>query len=168
MKETFVIGVLAIAAWSFAYGQMEDGKANQRSHDGLVLEQPRRITLLLPFYLDETFSMIFESYGFSVIWAETQQELEKLIESTQIDLAIEWQHSERDFTILNLLRRHNKKAKIFLALNWNQKIPPDFNQLGYVDVLEVPFRENEMQLKFYNALPDTKKSILMQLPFWGK
>ncbi len=111
-------------------------------------EEPESITLLLPYYLNEGFSKIFETHGFKVLWAETYQELEKLVETNQFDLAIEWQHSVRDFTIRDLIRRHNKQAEIFLALNWDNTKPSDFDELGYCGVLEVPFkikRENRGQ-----------------------
>ena len=114
---------------------------------------PKKINLLLPFYLDKGFSAIFEALSFNVLWADTQEELEKLIEFTRIDIAIEWQHGERDFIIRDLLRQYKKNAKIFLALNWNGKIPPDFDKLGYVDVINVPFNFNELKLKFFAVDP---------------
>jgi hypothetical protein len=131
-------------------------------------DEPETITLLLPYYLGEEFSKFFKSLGFKVLCAETYQELEKLVETNQIDLAIEWQHGERDFTVRDLIRRYNKQAKTFLFLNWNNKKPSDFDELGYCDVLEVPFKIKSMRVKFYNALPPAKKKIFKQLPIWAE
>jgi hypothetical protein len=126
------------------------------------------IIILLSHYLIKEFSKIFKAYGFKVLYAETYQELEKLVETNQIDLAIEWQHGERDFTVRDLIRRYNKQTKIFLALNWNNKKPSDFDELGYCGFLEVPIKIKNIRVKFYNALPPAKKKIFKQLPIWAE
>ena len=130
--------------------------------------QDEEITLLLPYYVDESFQGIFEDLGFTVIWAQNQNELEELLKDRDPDLAIEWQHGERDFTIRNLLRKHGKETMTFLALNWNGKRPSNFESLGYIDVLGVPFKIFEIKLKFYHVLSPSKRDLLKQLPIWGK
>lgn len=136
------------------------------SHNSQAMEPPRQITLLLPFYLHKVFSDLFERLGFTVLWAETREKLEELIDPPKIDLAIEWQHGERDFTIRDLLRNHNKETQVFLALNWHSEIPPDFHELGYAEVIKVPFELVEMKMKFYNSLSAHNKSIFKELPIW--
>jgi len=147
-------------------GKRKKESQTTTSHNSQAMEPPRQITLLLSFYLQEIFSNFFEGLGFSVLWAETREKLEELIDPAEIDLAIEWQHGEKDFTIRDLLRNHNKKTQVFLALNWNGKIPPDFNELGYAGVLIGLFNLDELKIKFYNSLSAHKKSIFKELPIW--
>ncbi|MBW2341879.1 MAG: hypothetical protein JRF50_16300 [Deltaproteobacteria bacterium] len=130
--------------------------------------QNEEITLLLPYYLDKSFKEIFEDLGFTVIWAQNQNELEELLKYRDPDLAIEWQHGERDFTIRNLLRKHGKETVTFLALNWNGKIPSNFESLGYIGVVQVPFKIFEIKLKFHEVLSPSKRNLLKQLPIWGE
>ena len=82
--------------------------------------------------------------GFSVLRASTHWELEELIQNEHIDIASEWQHHERDFTIRDLLHKHGKKAKMYLALNLSGKAPADFKQLEYTGMLVVPFQISEI------------------------
>lgn len=125
-----------------------------------------QITILLPYYLDESFSLLFGSYGFRVLWAQSVQELQRVVEYSEIDLAIEWQHGEQDFPIRNLIRRLNKNTPVFLALNWNGNKPANIEALGYKDSLTVPFKANEIREKFYAVLSPKKQSTLERSPLW--
>ena len=119
-----------------------------------------QMSLLLPYYLHDGFKDIFECYGFKVLWSNNREELENIIQSNEIDLALEWQHGEFDFTIRDLLSKNNKNIPIFLCLNWNGKLLIDYKELGYCDWLEVPFPSDDFWDKFYKVLPEHKRKIL--------
>jgi hypothetical protein len=120
------------------------------------LSKSRKITILLSSYLGECFFEIFESLGFNVLW-EGQQKREDIINHHCIDLAIEWQHGERDFPVRDFLKKyHHDETEIFLALNLNGRIPDDFDLLGFSGFLEVPFVVDEMMDKFEKSLSNKK------------
>jgi hypothetical protein len=129
-------------------------------------ESSKSITLLLPWYLDEAFIHLFNSMGFSVIHSYSPEVLEREINQFHIDLALEWQHGPQDYPIRNMLRKCNKNVPIFLCLNWNGRLPPNFPSLGYRDYLKVPWKINELMSRFYEALPESKKPELKDL--WEK
>jgi hypothetical protein len=122
-----------------------------------------RISLLLPYHLDEAWCLIFSD--FQVLWADNRIDLERIIQRSPIDLALEWQHGPEDYPIRDLLRRHQKDASVFLCLNWNSRIPRNFQELGYTGYLYVPFNIDEMRRKFYDALPVNKRGLLYR-PGW--
>lgn len=119
---------------------------------------PKSITLLLPYYLSGYFVSLFNSMGLAVIHSSDKRELEDSIKKYPIDLAIEWQHGTEDYPIRDLLKKHNKSVPIFLSLNWNGSVPPDFLSLGYHDYLNVPWHIAELTDKFYRALQTAKSS----------
>jgi len=129
-------------------------------------QSSRRITLLLPYYLINSFATLFESYGFKVLWSESAEETEELIVGTHIDLAIEWQHGEEDHPIRDLLKKYGRDTSVLLALNWNLRAPVNLKELGYVDSLVTPFSETEMRRKFLEALPATKHYLFHQTKLW--
>jgi hypothetical protein len=131
--------------------RLSKGKEKQFSHS---------ITLLLPYYLGDSFRLLFEALGFSVIHSEKRDMLEQAIRSTPIDIALEWQHGREDYSIRDLLRKYNKRVPILLLLNWNGYLPPDFPNLGYIDYLDVPWAMDELMSKFHRALPESKRPIL--------
>jgi len=133
------------------------------SPKGEPQESSKSITLLLPFYLHEGFILLFNSMGFSVIHSYNSEVVEKEIKQFHVDLALEWQHGPEDYSIRDLLRRCNKNVPIFLILNWNGQLPPNFPSLGYQDYLNVPWKIEELMSKFYEALPESKKPILKDL-----
>jgi len=141
----------------------------QDKRDTSTLESGQKVTILLPFYLHSGFAASFKLYGFKVIWSERKVELENLIETSEIDLAIEWQHGPRDFPLLDLLIKHKKKVPIFLALNWNSSVSvsPWYKELGYTDILSVPWDESELAQKFHDALPPEKKGIYECTVLWA-
>lgn len=128
-------------------------------------ESSKSITLLLPWYLVETFIHFFNSMGFSVIHSYDPEVLETEIKEFDIDLALEWQHGPQDYPIRNLLRKCKKEVPIFLSLNWNT-VPSNLWSLGYQDYLNVPYKIEELMSKFYQVLPESKKPILKDL--WEK
>ena len=101
--------------------------------------------------------------GFAVVHAFDPKVLEAEIKAFNPDLALEWQHGVDDFPIRDILRKCGKEVPIFLSLNWNGKIPSDFLNLGYRDYLPVPWEFDELFGKFYEALPESKRPMLMAL-----
>lgn len=129
-------------------------------------ESSKSITLLLPWYLVETFIHFFNLMGFSVIHSHSPEVLEREINQFHIDLALEWQHGPEDYPIRDLLRKCKKEVPIFLSLNWNGRVPSDFSALGYQDYLKVPWKIDGLMRKFYMALPAGRKPVLKDL--WEK
>jgi len=130
-------------------------------------ESSKSIVLLLPLYLDETFIHLFNSMGFTVIHSHNPEVLEGEVRQFHIDLALEWQRGPEDYPIRDLIRKCNKNIPIFLMLNWNGRLPPNFSNLGYHEYLKVfPWENDEFMGKFYEALPESKKPILRDL--WEK
>lgn len=126
-------------------------------------ELSKSIVLLLSYYLDEAFIHLFNSMGFSVIHSYHPEVVEKEIKQFHIDLALEWQHGPEDYPIRDLLKKCDKNVPIFLSLNWNGRLPPNFSSLGYYDYLKVPLNIEELVSKFYKALPENKKPALKDL-----
>jgi hypothetical protein len=104
--------------------------------------------------------------GLTVIHSYQPEVLEEEVKHFHIDLALEWQHGPEDYPIRDLLGKYNKNVPIFLCLNWNGRLPPNFSSLGYQDYLNVPWKIDELVGKFYEALPESKKPILKDL--WEK
>ena len=123
------------------------------------------ITLLLPCYLDG-FIPIFNRMGFAVLHSFNLKVLEIEIRKFNPDLALEWQHGPDDFQIRDVLMKCKKEVPVFLCLNWNNKVPPDFPRLGYHDYLSVPWELDDLMGKFHEALPESRKPILKDL--WKK
>ncbi len=97
------------------------------------------IKLLLSYYLDENFKMLFDPLGYDVLWAETSEETEKMIKDNHdIDIALEWQHGAEDYPIRDLLQKYKRSTKVILALNWNNEKPANLRNLGYFDAIDVP------------------------------
>lgn len=117
-----------------------------------VIDMQKNITLLLPFYLDEGFKSIFEELGYTTFWSDDPDEYPDFIRNNKIDIAFEWQHGLRDFPIRNLLFKYGKKVPIILFLNLSGKLPEDFDELGYVDNLNVPPTLKEIEEKIFSAL----------------
>jgi hypothetical protein len=61
-----------------------------------------------------------------------------MICDNDFDIALEWQYGHQDHTVLNLVEKYNKKARVILCLNWNGKVPKGFFNLGYFAYLDVP------------------------------
>ena len=117
-----------------------------------------RLCILLTYNVDYTFKDLFEEFGFYVLWSECIDELEELVTHNHVDLAIEWQHGERDFPVRDLLMRTQKDVPALLPLNWNGKAPHDYSELGYRHTLVVPFNLSELLAKFFDVLPGKKES----------
>jgi len=130
-------------------------------------DRTERISLLLPYYLNDAFACIFEDVGFKTLWAESADGLKAVVEEYQVDLALEWQHGERDFPIRDLLRRTHEDVPVLLALNWNGKAPADFPELGYAHTLDVPFDPSELLAKCYDVIPKMKRKLIMETELWN-
>lgn len=98
-----------------------------------------RPTLLLPWYLGSEFQDLFTALDFRVLWDETREGVRTQLERESPDLAMEWQHGDRDFPVRDLLRECGRTAALFLCLNWRSRPPSDFRELGYIGWLRGPF-----------------------------
>lgn len=123
--------------------------------NGIILSG--RINLLLPFYLHDGFSDLFDTMGFRTLWSHDQNSLEELARANEIDVAIEWLRYYKDFPIRDLLGKIGKNPPIFLALNYGERTKELLD--GYTDTLVVPFDVQEMKEKFVRVLPPVKKAI---------
>ena len=127
-----------------------------------------QLTVLLSHhFFGRSFPDLFEAMGFKVLWSESYTELEISAISNPIDFAIEWQWGENDYPIREMLTDIHKNTPIFLSLNWNRKLPINFQELGYAGFLEVPYTIMEIRTKFLKTLSPAKQLILMQMPFWN-
>lgn len=124
------------------------------------------ISLLLPYYLVDSFRYLFERIGFSVIHSDNRDLVEEAVRSAHIDIALEWQHGRDDYPIRDLLRKYGRQVPILLCLNWDGQFPPDFLNQGYQDYLVVPWTTDELMRKFYRVLPESKRPILRV--FWER
>jgi hypothetical protein len=123
------------------------------------------IVLLLPPYLDGMISH-FTWMGFAVIHTFDPEVLEAEINEFNPDLALEWQHGPEDYPIRDMLRQCKKEVPVFLTLNWNGRVPPNFSTLGYWDYISVPWEIDGVMSKFYSVLSESKKPMLKDL--WEK
>ena len=121
--------------------------------------------LLLPYYLDKTFSELYRKIGFEVLWADNRADTERIIMANTPDLALEWQHERFDFPIRDLLKKHQRSTPVILALNWNGSLPNDTKDIGYGGYISIPFKIKELKAVFYNALPDEKRPLLKNCLF---
>lgn len=126
------------------------------SHGGMI-------SLLLPYYLDETFSEAFQDLGLRVLGGHSRETTKRVVMENEPDVAIEWQHGRNDFPIRDLLREYRRKTPVVLSLNWNGSLPDNFEELGYMGYVNVPFKTSELLRFFYRVLPDRKRSILAKM-----
>lgn len=126
------------------------------------------ISLLLPYYLDESFLKIFQNIGFRVLWADSQETTEVTIMENEPDLAIEWQHGPDDFPIRDLLKKHGRETPVILLLNWSPQLhADDFEELGYAGCVNVPYKLGKLMRLFHRHLTDGKKSVLERMCDWA-
>ena len=109
------------------------------------------LTLLLPGRMDELFALSLSYCIEKVIWHQDEEKLEKQIRDNDFDIALEWQYGHDDHTVLNLVKKYNKNARVILCLNWNGDIPDDFEEAGYFDYMDVPLALEEMRILFERA-----------------
>jgi len=106
----------------------------------------RKLTILLSFRLSPEYSELFKDLGYNVVWATDPDSLQKLAQVNDIDLALEWQHGETDFSVRDMLRQIGKKVPIIMCRNWRQGIWNDDRELkihGYAAAVDVPFKVDE-------------------------
>jgi hypothetical protein len=53
------------------------------------------------------------------LWERDEKKLEAMIRDNHFDIALEWQYRHQDHTVLNLVEKYHKKARVILCLNWN-------------------------------------------------
>jgi len=97
-----------------------------------------KLTLLLPGRLGEDFSYLYNHIVEKVLWVSDERNLEALIRDNEFDVAMEWQYGHQDHTVLDLVKKYKKRAKVILFLNWNGKIPDDFDETGYFAYIDPP------------------------------
>ncbi len=153
-----------------------DSETNrQLSVKGLdnVLKQqslrPEDIVLFSSFYLGEGMLLLMrdilamlseDKLGFSVLSTENPADLEEMVKKAKIDVAFEWQHGPEDYAVCDMIKKYKKNALIFLYLNWNNKLPPDFGNLGYTDYLAIAPTVEELKTKVLPLLLKNRKSYL--------
>lgn len=111
-----------------------------------------QLTILLPGRLSDCFAMIFESLGYKVLWDADERNLESMIRDNEFDVAFEWQYGHEDHTVLDLVKKYHKKAVVILCLNWNGKLPADYEQSGYFAYMDTPFTAKDLNLLFDRIL----------------
>ena len=121
------------------------------------------ISLLLPYYLNDSFAVMFRKVGFEVFWADNREDTEKIIKGNEPDLAIEWRYGDHDFPIRDLLRKHGRRTPIFLSLNYGGPLPDDSTEIGCAGYLDVPYKFRQALSLFYKILPASKKRGLMKI-----
>ena len=133
--------------------------------DDLRERLSKSIVLVLPPCLDGMIQH-FTWMGFAIVHSFDLEMLEAEIKEYNADIGLEWQHGPEDYTVRDTIRKSGKEIPVLLVLNWNGKLPADFPSLGYCDYIKCPWTLdtfNEIMGKFYAALPESKKSILMAL-----
>ena len=118
--------------------------------------------LLLPYYLDKTFSDLYRKIGFEVLWADNRIDTERIIMENTPDLALEWQHERFDFPIRDLLKKYERPTPVILLLNWNGSLPNDTKCRGYAGYAN-PSNLPQILEQLYKALPDGKKPLLTNM-----
>jgi hypothetical protein len=130
---------------------------NARLCWGIAVEG--RVNLLLPFYHFTDEMSIFDDMGFLTIHSNDSEKLIENLQMWQVDIAIEWQHSENDFPVRDFLRKEGKNVPVFLCDNLGKLIPTNASEAGYMDTLIVPFQAKEIKEKFFRVLPRIKRAI---------
>lgn len=106
------------------------------------------LTILLPGRLSDCFVYMFEHLGHKVLWDPDEKHLEQMIRDNEFDVAFEWQYGHQDHTVLDLVKKYNKKAVVILCLNWNREVPADYEKTGYFEYLDTPFSTKELDQLF--------------------
>jgi hypothetical protein len=82
------------------------------------------------------------------------------VKQTHIDVALEWQHGPEEYPIRDILRKNKRDVPVLLCLNWNEKFPPNFDEIGYADYLNLPFCLIELMQKITKVLLNNKEGRL--------
>jgi hypothetical protein len=78
-----------------------------------------KLTSLLPDQMDEMLADWYSELVEKVLWDPDEKNLEAMIRDNHFDIALEWQYRHQDHTVLNLVEKYHKKARVILCLNWN-------------------------------------------------
>jgi hypothetical protein len=89
------------------------------------------LTLLLPGRLVEGYADLYGDMVEHVLWLPDEKDLEALVRENEFQVALEWQRTPYDYTILNLVKKYNKQARVILFLNWKRQVPFDFDKTDY-------------------------------------
>ena len=116
-----------------------------------------KLTLLLPGRMDRLYADWYGEIVENVLWDRDEKNLEALIRDNDFDIALEWQYGHQDHTVLDLVKKYNKKARVILCLNWNGTVPDDFDKTGYFAHMNVPLPLKETEA----LLIEAKKSLGM-------
>jgi hypothetical protein len=136
------------------------------SHHILTAKE-QSISVVVDVKLDPAFCRLFEDFGFKVFWACARlEELEELIKDEQIDVAINYQYGPDDFLLRDLVWKYDSTVPVFVTLNWDGNLPPQYETLGLAGYLNFPITPAELREKIYAILPPAKKSIFRSLPIW--
>jgi len=89
------------------------------------------LTLLLPGRLIEDWADLYSEMVERVLWLPDEKDLEALVRDNEFHVALEWQNNPYDHTLLNLVKKYNKQARVILFRKWTQKVPAGFETSGY-------------------------------------
>ena len=156
---------LLVSVYDKFWRRDKDERARTSSNEDIKMHLEKSegsISLLMPYYLDDTIIRIFREIGFEIFWADNAKDTEEIIIDNEPDLAIEWQHGSDDFPIRDLLRKHGRKTPVILLLNWNGSMPGDLKNIDCAGFSE-PSDIRGIIAQFFKALPHKKKGLLIQM-----
>jgi len=117
-------------------------RANKRSAQPLK----GRLSLLVSCRLGPELKDFFEAVGFKVVWSRDYSELYKMATISNIDIALEWQWSDNDCIMRDMMRQIGKDVPIIMCRNWSEDSWRDENELkaeGYSAAIDVPFNMSD-------------------------
>ncbi len=124
---------------------------------GLMLR--RKMTILMSFRLGIEFSELLNDLGYKVLWSSDPDNLRELARINHIDVALEWQWGETDFSVRDMLRQIGKSVPIIMCRNWKQGIwknDDDLRNQGYAAAVDIPFKVEEF-MALCERLADPKE-----------
>lgn len=120
------------------------------------------VSLLLPYYLEKIFSLVFEELGLKVFWSDDRETTKHLILDNEPDLAIEWQHGVLDYPIRDLLRKHGRQTPVVLALNYQYRENVDQEKEGIAGLADIPFIIEDLMKQFFTSFRTTEDPLSLK------
>jgi hypothetical protein len=117
------------------------------------------VNILVPYRMDPTFSGIFGSLGFDTLWTGDRSVFGNLVRRWEFDVTLEWQRRADDFTVRDMLRAHGRKVPIILMLNWNRRVPDNFEDLDYAGFVDLFFKIEDFLETICIVLPEGEKKF---------
>ena len=80
-----------------------------------------------------------------MVWAPNIDDLRDLALVRQIDVALEWQWGDNDFSVRDMLAEVGKKVPVIVARNWRRwDDEEEVHTHGYDAAIDVPFPVEEL------------------------